>query len=84
VVGDAAEGGGAPGEALGLAPHRHDQLLQADAVHALSQVRVPALKSGVWFNNWFNNSTGSLLVQSTQYVSDSHMCMFALNGIRLG
>lgn len=42
MVGDAAKGGGAAAEALALAPHRHNELLQADAVHALRQVRVPA------------------------------------------
>ena len=41
VVGDTPVGGGTPREALTLAPHRHDQLLQTDAVHALCQVTVP-------------------------------------------
>ena len=42
VARDAAEGGRAAREALALAPHRHDQLLQRDAVQARGQVRVPA------------------------------------------
>ena len=42
VVRDAAEGRRAAREALALAPHRHDQLLQRDAVQARGQVCVPA------------------------------------------
>ena len=42
MVGDAAVGGGAAGEALALPAHRHDQLLHADLVHAGRQVLVPA------------------------------------------
>ncbi len=40
-MGDPPVGRGTPGEALALAPDCHDQLLQADAVHALCQVTVP-------------------------------------------
>lgn len=43
MVSDAAEGGCATREALTLATDRHDELLQADAVHALCQVRIPAV-----------------------------------------
>ena len=43
VVSDPAIGRGTPGEALALAPDCHDELFQADAVHALCQVAVPAL-----------------------------------------
>ena len=42
MVGDPSVGGGTPGEALGLASDCHDELLQADAVHALRQITVPA------------------------------------------
>ena len=41
VARDAAEGGRAAREALALAPHRHDQLVQRDAVQAGGQVRIP-------------------------------------------
>ena len=41
VVRHAAEGGGAAREALALPPHRHDELLQRDAIQALGQVGVP-------------------------------------------
>lgn len=43
VVSDPPVGGGTPGEALALAPDCHDELLQADAVHALRQVTVPVM-----------------------------------------
>ena len=43
VMGDPSVGRGTPGEALALAPDCHDELLQADAVHALCQVTVPAM-----------------------------------------
>ncbi len=42
-MGDPPVGRGAPGEALALAPDCHDELLQADAVHALCQVTVPVI-----------------------------------------
>ena len=45
MEGDPPVGGGAAGEALALAPHRHDQLLHADGVHAVRQVLVPASPS---------------------------------------
>ena len=43
VMGDPPVGRGTPGEALALAPDCHDELLQADAVHALRQVTVPVM-----------------------------------------
>ena len=52
VVGDPPVGRGTPGKALALAPHRHDQLLQADAVHALCQVTVPAAMGGDSVSQW--------------------------------
>ena len=42
VVGDPSVGGGTPREAPALPPDCHDHLLQADAVHALCQIAVPA------------------------------------------
>ena len=40
-MGDTPVGRGTPGEAPALASDCHDDLLQADAVHALCQVAVP-------------------------------------------
>lgn len=41
VMGDTPIGRGTPGETPALASDCHDDLLQADAVHALCQVAVP-------------------------------------------
>lgn len=43
MMSNAAEGGRAAREALTLTADRHDEFLQADAIHALCQVRIPAV-----------------------------------------
>lgn len=45
MVSHPTEAGGASAEALALAPHCHDELLQGDAMYTLRQVRIPGKQS---------------------------------------
>ena len=55
----ATEGRRAAREALALAPHRHDELLQRDAVQALGQVHVPGQRTDLGLSSALSASADS-------------------------